>query len=150
MPPQRHADLPAQASQALQPGVLGQRPAHLGREVLLPAASPPPCIRRATTKERGTHAAKDFPHPLLVASQAACELLDQVVGAAPGLQSLCERLNGSWGLWLSIPQTLVCSVPPSLSGFGLFCGVSCAGGPGTLLQTVVLAIHGEKETLSPQ
>jgi hypothetical protein len=46
------------------------------------------------------------------------------------------------GLWLIMPQTLVCSVPPSLSGFGLFFGVSCAGGYGTLLLTGVLAMPG--------
>ena len=37
----------------------------------------------------------------------------------------------------------------ALSGFGLLFGVSFAGGHSVLLQTVVLAIHGEKETMSP-
>src|SRR5438132_12983061 len=36
------------------------------------------------------------------------------------------------------------------SGFGLLFGVSFAGGHSVLLQTVVLARHGEKETLSPK
>src|SRR5438132_1553068 len=36
------------------------------------------------------------------------------------------------------------------SGFGLLFGVSFAGGHSVLLQTVVLARHGEKETLAPK
>src|SRR5712691_9575643 len=38
----------------------------------------------------------------------------------------------------------------ALSGFGLLFGVSFAGGHSRLLQTVVLAMHGEKETMSPK
>jgi hypothetical protein len=39
---------------------------------------------------------------------------------------------------------------PVLSGFGWFFGVSCAGGHGVLLPTVVLVMHGGKATLSPK
>src|SRR6266852_4634179 len=38
----------------------------------------------------------------------------------------------------------------ALSGFGLLFGVSFAGSHSVLLQIVVLAIHGEKETMSPK
>jgi hypothetical protein len=38
----------------------------------------------------------------------------------------------------------------ALSGFGLLFGVSFAGGHRVLLQTVVLAMHGKKETMSPK
>src|SRR2546429_333679 len=38
----------------------------------------------------------------------------------------------------------------ALSGFGVFFGVSFAGGPRGLLPTVMLARHGEKDTMSPQ
>ena len=37
----------------------------------------------------------------------------------------------------------------ALSGFGVLFGVSFKGGPGVLLQTVLLAMHGEKDTMSP-
>ena len=36
------------------------------------------------------------------------------------------------------------------SGFRLFFGVSFAEGQSVLLQTVMLARHGEKETMSPK
>ena len=42
----------------------------------------------------------------------------------------------------------MCLEAPALSGFGLLFGVSFAGGHSVLLQTVVLAIHGKKETMS--
>jgi len=38
----------------------------------------------------------------------------------------------------------------ALSGFGLLFGVSFAGGHRGLLQTVMLAMHGEKDTMSPK
>ena len=38
----------------------------------------------------------------------------------------------------------------ALSGCGWLFGVSFAGGQSVLLQTVVLTMHGKKETMSPQ
>jgi hypothetical protein len=39
---------------------------------------------------------------------------------------------------------------PALSGFGLLFDVSFAGGHRGLLQTVMLARHGEKDTMFPK
>jgi hypothetical protein len=54
------------------------------------------------------------------------------------MERLFESLNGSLGLLLIMPQTLVRCGPTALSGFGLLFGVSCAGGHGALLRTVCL------------
>jgi hypothetical protein len=41
-------------------------------------------------------------------------------------------------------------VPTALSDFSLFFGVSCAGGHGVLLRTVLLWMMGAKETMPHQ
>jgi hypothetical protein len=47
-------------------------------------------------------------------------------------------------------KALLRDVTAMCSGFGLFFGVSFAGGHCVLLPTVVFAMHGEKETMSPK
>ena len=150
MAPQRHQHLLPQAAQAFHPGTLGQRTQNLRRQVLVPAPHPAQFRGRTAAKKRRKHEAKDFSQQFLLAAQASFELLDQVVGQTQGMQRVFERLNGSLGLLLIMPQPFVSCVPTALSGFGLFFGVSFAGGHSVLLQTVVLAIHGEKETMSPK
>src|SRR5712664_1122994 len=46
-------------------------------------------------------------------------------------------------------QAFMHSEATALSGFGLLCGVSYTGGHSVLLQTVLLARHDKKETMSP-
>ena len=119
MAPQRHQHLLPQAAQAFHPGTLGQRAQNLRRQVLIPAPHPTQFRRRAAAKKRRKHEAKDFSQQFLLAAQASFDLLDQVVGQTQGMQRLFERLNGSLGPLLIMPQPLVGCVPAALSGFGL-------------------------------
>jgi hypothetical protein len=62
------------------------------------------------------------------------------------VQSLCSLLRltpVALKAFMSVSAT-------ALSGFGLFLGVSFAGGHRGLLPTVMLAMHGEKDTMSPK
>ena len=47
-------------------------------------------------------------------------------------------------------KALLSVVAAARSGFGLLFGVSFAEGHSVLLETVMLAMHGEKETMSPK
>ena len=61
-----------------------------------------------------------------------------------------EDLSGSLRLLLIALQTRMRFAALALSGFGLFFGVSFDGGHGALLQTVMLAMHGWKDTMPPK
>src|SRR5262249_15014130 len=80
MAPQGEEHLQSQASKPLEPGALGQRPENLGGQVLVPAAHAREFRGGATAKEGREHHAKDFPQQPLLTSQAAFELLNEVVG----------------------------------------------------------------------
>ena len=93
MAPQRHQHLQPQAPEPLEPGALGQRPENLRRQVLVPAPHAREFRGRATAKERREHHAKDFPQQLLLASQAAFDLLDEVVRQADIASELLQAEN---------------------------------------------------------
>ncbi len=76
--------------------------------------------------------------------------LYQVCGQAQILQGLVQHLRRPLRLAPITLKTFMRLQATALSGFGLLFGVSFAGGHSVLLQIVVLAIHGEKETMSPK
>jgi hypothetical protein len=87
----------------------------------------------ATAKEGREHHAKDFPQQPLLASQAAFELLDEIVRQADVVQGLFEGLDGTLRLGMVALEAFRSSAATALSGFGLFFGVSFASGHGALL-----------------
>src|SRR3989442_959282 len=62
----------------------------------------------------------------------------------------CQRLRRPLRLAPVAVKAFMRVQATALSGFGLLLGVSCDGGHRRLLQTVMLAIHGEKDTMSPK
>jgi len=108
------------------------------------------CIGGATAKQGREHDAKDCAQQLLVATQAACDLLHEVLGEAQVVEGLFESLKGPLGLLLIASQALVGFLTTALSGFGVFFGVSFAWGHGVLLRTVMISRSGLKVTLSHQ
>jgi hypothetical protein len=86
----------------------------------------------------------------LLTAYATCDLRHQVDWQTHVLQGLVQ---GRRRLLRSAPITFQAFMrlqAPALSGFGVLFGVSFAGGHRLLLQTVVLARHGKKETMSPK
>jgi hypothetical protein len=65
------------------------------------------------------------------------------------VESLFEGLDGTLRLAPITLQAFLRLEATALSGFGLLFGISFAGGHSMLLQTVLLARHGKKETMSP-
>ena len=77
-----------------------------------------------------------------MAASAAFDLHHQVCWQAEGPQGLVESLGGPLCLAPIALKTFMGLQATALSGFGLLCGVSFAGGHGVLLPTVVLARYG--------
>jgi hypothetical protein len=75
---------------------------------------------------------------------------NQGFGHTQFLQSLVEGFSRPLGLTPVVCEAFMRLEATALSGFGWLFGVSLAGGHRVLLQTVVLAIHGKKETMSPK
>ena len=65
------------------------------------------------------------------------------------MQGLFKGLDGTLRLAPITLQAFMCAEATALSGVGVLFGVSCAGGHSMLLQTVLLARHSKKETMSP-
>ena len=75
----------------------------------------------------------DLAQQLLLASQAALNFGDQVVGEAQVMERLFQDLGGMLRLAAITFQTLLRCATATLSGFCVFFGVSCAEGHGLLL-----------------
>src|SRR5712692_11858948 len=150
MAPQRHQNLSAQAPQPLQPGARRQGAEHLRRQVLVPAPHAAQFIRRATAKERREHEAKDFAQQCLLTSQAAFDLLDEVVGQAQVVEGLFEGLEGTLSLSAVVLEALVGFLAATLSGLRVFFSVSFSRGHGELLRLVMTSIYIWKSTMPHQ
>ncbi len=61
-----------------------------------------------------------------------------------------EGLDVALSLLALVLEALVRLAATAMGGFRVFFGVSFGGGHGALLQTVLLAMHGWKETMSPK
>jgi hypothetical protein len=85
-------------------------------------------------EERGEHEAKDIAEELLLSSQAAFDLGDQVVGQAHVVEGLGEGLNIALGLAPLVLVTLLGMETTAFDGFGGFCGVSFAWCHGAFLR----------------
>ena len=86
---------------------MGNAPRIWDGQVLVPAPHPAQFRGGAAAKKRREHQAKDFAQQFLLASQAAFDLLDEVVGQAQGMQGLFEGLNGPLRLALIRSQPLL-------------------------------------------
>ncbi len=86
----------------------------------------------------------------MLAASAAFDLRHEVCWQAQGLYGLVQSLCSPLRLTPVALQAFMRLSATALSGFGVFFGVSFAGGPRGLLPTVMLARHGEKDTMSPQ
>ena len=80
----------------------------------------------------------------------SCERGHEGRGHAPLLPGLGQGRSRPRRLTPITLQAFMCLEAPALSGFGVLFGVSYAGGHSVLLQTVLLAMHGEKDTMSPK
>src|SRR4029450_5809731 len=133
MTPQRDEHLQPQASKPLEPGALGQCPENLGRQVLVPAAHAREFRGGATAKEGREHHTKDFPQQPLLASQAAFDLLDEIVRQANVMQGLVEGRDGPLCLGMVTLEAFSGNAATALSGFGVALLIGCGPSHSVLL-----------------
>jgi hypothetical protein len=144
MAPQRDEHLQPQTSEPLQPGALGQRPENLGRQVLVPAPHAREFGGGATAKKRRKHHAEDFPEQPLLASQAAFDLLDEIVRQADVVQGLFEGLDGTLCLGTVTLEAFRDGAATALSGFGLALLIGCGAHHSVLLHMGVTTLKKER------
>jgi hypothetical protein len=88
----------------------------------------------------------DFTQELVLVVQAACDLGHDGLRQGQVLQGVVQGLGGPWRLASITLKTCMGLQATALSGFGWLCGVSFEGGHSMLPLTVLLAMHGWKET----
>jgi hypothetical protein len=150
MAPQWDEHLQPQTSKPLEPGALGQRPENLREHILVPAAHAREFGGGATAKKRREHHAKDFPQEPLLASQAAFDLLHEVVRQTHGVQGLFEGLDGTLRLGVVALEAFSGSAATALSGFGLALLIGFGAGHGVLLHMGMTTVEKQEETMTSQ
>jgi hypothetical protein len=86
------------------------------------------------TEKRGEHEAEDFAEQLLLSSQAAFDLCDEVVGQAQVMESLVEGFDITLGLFLLAFVSLLSVETTPCDSFGLLFDVSSGAGHGDVLR----------------
>ena len=100
MAPKGSQDILAELAQPLEPGALGQGAQDTRGQILIPSAHAGEFIGAGAAKEGGKHEAKDFAQQLLLGSQAAFDLDDEVVGQAQVMEGLMQRVDVTLGVSL--------------------------------------------------
>src|SRR4029450_350454 len=93
MAPQGTEDIVAKLPQALEPGALGQGGQEPGGHILVPSPRSRQLMGTAAPKEGGKHEAEDFPQELLLGSQAAFDLDDEVIRQAYVVEGLVQGFD---------------------------------------------------------
>jgi hypothetical protein len=113
MAPQGAEDIVASLAQALKPGTLGQGAQDTGGDIFVPSACTRQLMSTSTPKEGGTHEAKDFAQQLLLRSQAAFDLDDEVSRQAQVIEGLTACFESALGLsWSALMAFLRIEAAP--------------------------------------
>lgn len=134
--PKRDQDIVGKFAQTFELGALGQGTENTRGQSLVPAAHAGQFIGASAPKERGKHAAKDFAAQLLLGSQAAFNLDDEVVGQAELIEGVPEGLDVPLGLALLALLTFLGVETTTMECLGLLFGVSSAWSHGGFLRRV--------------
>src|SRR4029434_3360011 len=84
----------------------------------------------AAPKEGGKHEAEDFPEELLLGSQTAFDLDDEVIGQAQIIKGLTERFDITLGLLLLVGMAFLSIKAAPFDSFRLLVSVSSGLGHG--------------------
>ena len=136
MAPKGNQDVLSELAQALEPGAFGQGAQKTRGQILIPSSRACQLVGIDAAEEGGKHEAEDFAEQLLLGTQAAFDLGDQVVGQAEVVEGLMQGLDIALGLPLLAFVALFGIETAPFDGFGLFFGVSSGWGHGKLLRTV--------------
>jgi hypothetical protein len=90
----------------------------------------------AAPKEGGKHEAEDFPEELLLGSQAAFDLDDEVIRHAHVVEGLVQGVDSALGLALLVLMAFFRVQATACDGFSVLFDVSFGRGHGTLLDAV--------------
>jgi len=90
----------------------------------------------SAAKEGRKHEAKDFAEQLLLRSQAAFDLNDQVIGQAEVIEGLPERFDIVLGLALLVCMAFLSVEATTFDRFGLLFDISFGSGHGGFLRLV--------------
>jgi hypothetical protein len=119
MTPKRSQDLLAKLAEPLEPGTFGEGAQQTRGQILVPSARARSLIGIDATEKRGEHEAEDFAEQLLLSSQAAFDLCDEVVGQAQVMESLVEGFDITLGLFLLAFVSLLSVETTPCDSFGL-------------------------------
>jgi hypothetical protein len=131
--PKRPEDILTELAEPLEPGAFGQGAQDARGQVLVPSARAGQLLGIDAAEERGEHQAEDCAKPLLLGSQAAFDLGDEVVGQAQIMESLVEGVNSALGLSLLALVAFFGIETPPCDGFGVLFDVSLGAGHGVFL-----------------
>jgi hypothetical protein len=87
-------------------------------------------------KERGKHETEDFPEELLLGSQTAFDLVDEVIGQAQIIKGLAERFDITLGLALLMYMAFLRIEAAPFESLRLLVSVSSGWGHGGFLRLV--------------
>jgi hypothetical protein len=90
----------------------------------------------AAPKEGGKHEAEDFPEELLLGSQAAFDLEDEVIRQAHVVEGLVQGVDIALGLTLLVLMAFFRMQATAVDGFGVLFDVSFGSGHGAFLRLV--------------
>jgi len=132
--PKRTEDLLTELAEPLEPGTFGQGAQDARGQVLVPSARAGQLIGIDAAEERGEHEGKDFPEQLLLGSQTAFDLGNEVIGQTEIIESLAQRFDIALGLFLLVFMALLGVEATPFDRFGLLFDVSSGAGHGDVLR----------------
>src|SRR4029077_2529036 len=132
--PKRSEDILTELAEPLEPRTFGQGAQNARGQVLIPSARAGQLRGIDAAEERGEHEGKDFPEQLLLGSQAAFDLGNEVLGQTEIIEGLAQRFNSALGLFLLVFMALLSVEATPCDRFGLLFDVSSGVGHGDLLR----------------
>ena len=134
MTPKRPKDLLAELAEPFEPGTFGEGAQQTRGQILVPSARATQLIGIDAAEQRGEHETEDFAEQLLLGSQAAFDLSDEVVGQAQVMEGLVEGFDLTLGLFLLAFVSLLSVETPPRDGFGLLFDISFGADHGDVLR----------------
>src|SRR5882724_911382 len=132
--PKRTEDILTELAEPLEPGTFGQGAQDARGQVLVPSARAGQLIGIAAAEERGEHEGKDFPEELLLGSQTAFDLDNEIIGQTEIIESLAQRFDIALGLFLLVFMALLGVEATPFDRVGLLFDVSSGAGHGDVLR----------------
>src|SRR6266567_4285450 len=131
---QSDQDILTEFAEPLEPGAFGQGAQDARGQVLVPSARAGQLIGIDAAEERGEHEGKDFPEQLLLGSQTAFDLGNEVIGQTEIIESLAQRFDIALGLFLLVFMALLGVEATPFESVGLLFDVSSGAGHGDVLR----------------